>query len=235
MEHEEKNVQLASEKVELSRMQSFGKYIIRLQGTANVLRNNEIHLKRITGKMTVDLDVLHAFMKDRVGDNIKCSLTVTGKWNRLGNRNMKVLKKPREPFKFTQGNNHGAIIDFGRRPGDNMLLFYFPKERRTTKENIVTSNRTMSDWTVCPIGITIRSQEKRGISPEKKTLSRNAFKKLNHTKGSSSMILSRSMHKWSKDIDIISKVEQSVGQVNQLANQATVPIRISIKRTCGFS
>lgn len=151
------NDQLASEKEKLRRLQSFGENINELQSTSNVLMSNETSLKCITNKMTVYLNVFCALLKNKIGSNVNGTFTITMKWNRLGNQNMKIQKKTIQPFKFTKSDCHRSIFSLGRRAGECVLLLHLPRKRGTTKRNKVTSNRMTSNRRTILILITISS------------------------------------------------------------------------------
>jgi hypothetical protein len=54
-----------------------GKEICNLQGRRNKRQSNGAMFEKMTNKMTIDLNVLSAFMKNRVMSNLNRTLVVT--------------------------------------------------------------------------------------------------------------------------------------------------------------
>ena len=64
---------------------------------------DDLSTKFFTYKMTIDFDMLGAFMKNWIVGDVKSSLIITVELHRLRMRYTKVLKKQLKPKKFTSG------------------------------------------------------------------------------------------------------------------------------------
>lgn len=74
------------------------KNVSRLGSSRNAGGSYETKLKRITNKVTVDLDLLSAFVENRICSNLNGRLTVTIKGNRRMHKNVKIKKQAAKPF-----------------------------------------------------------------------------------------------------------------------------------------
>ena len=54
-----------------------GKKICNLQGRRNKRQSNDAMLEMMTSKMTIDLNMLSSFMKNRVASNLNRTLVIT--------------------------------------------------------------------------------------------------------------------------------------------------------------
>jgi hypothetical protein len=64
--------------------------------------------------VAINVEVLGAFMKDRVGSYVKGTLIITIKDGKLGASDVQVLKKVNKPLEFTCSRGEGAILSLRR-------------------------------------------------------------------------------------------------------------------------
>lgn len=119
-------------------MEGFGKDINRLEISMMIARSEKTRLEGILDKVTINLNVLRAFMEYRISHNMDGSLTITMEKNGSRNRIAEVPKKLTGPLEFAQGDNHGAILNFNRRAGNSQLFLGLPRDRRTSQRDKIT-------------------------------------------------------------------------------------------------
>jgi hypothetical protein len=83
----------------------FGRYRQELHNTS---------LQFFTHNVAINVEVLGAFMKDRVGSYVKGTLIITIKDGKLGASDVQVLKKVNKPLEFTCSRGEGAILSLRR-------------------------------------------------------------------------------------------------------------------------
>lgn len=107
-----------------------------------------------------------------------------------------------------------------------MLFFCVPRDRRSAQGDKIIGDRTSSDGTTGPVGITISHQFKDSISTKKNPLPKIAFREDNNANGSIPMFLMRRLHELGQCINCISKVRPSNVQIYDFANQEMISIRL---------
>lgn len=64
------NAQLVNKREKISRKKCLSEDVSRLKGTLYITWGNKFGLKGITIKMTINFNMLHALMKNRIGCNV---------------------------------------------------------------------------------------------------------------------------------------------------------------------
>jgi len=90
--------------------------------------------------MTVNFNMLGAFMEDRVPSELKSRLTVTVKGDRTSVRNPEFSQQPNKPSNLSSSLGHGTVFSFSGAFGNSGLLLGLPTDRRSTKQEHIASN-----------------------------------------------------------------------------------------------
>lgn len=108
------------------------------------MKRNQIIMKTITNIMTINFNILHALMKDRILGDTQSSLTITiyRTWSR--NDHTKVMKKANKPNDFSDNLMKSSILGFSRGQRNGRLFLTFPRNRANTQCDKKISNRTSS-------------------------------------------------------------------------------------------
>jgi hypothetical protein len=108
---------------------------LMLRGNMKSAKNTGLNF--LTNHMTIDVNVFGTFMENRIGCNVKSSLTVTIKECSLEG-NLQVVEKSLKPHNLTAGGCHCSVLSLSRRSGDCSLFLRFPRNQRTIKKDAET-------------------------------------------------------------------------------------------------
>ena len=95
-------------------------------------------LEVLESDVTVDLNVLGAFMKDIIISNVDSITIVTIK--RSGSRlwSIHVSQEPAKSDKLVGGVSKGMILSLNTGMGNNILLLAMPRDKRSSQQKIET-------------------------------------------------------------------------------------------------
>ena len=114
----------------------------------------------VSDKVTIDFNMLHSLMKNKIIDNIHSRLLVTIHYYWLVINNTHFRKERLNPHQFTRYMSHGSIFSLSTISRPNILFFI------ASNKNTIINNRT----TINKITITISIRISHNIQMKGKSI-----------------------------------------------------------------
>ena len=111
---------------------SLGKDISRFVSKGDGEQHEISFLEMLVSDMTVDLNVLGAFMEDIIMSNKDNTMIVTIKRSDSGLWSIHVSQEPVKPNKLASGVGKGTILNLSTGTGNHILLLTMPQDKRST-------------------------------------------------------------------------------------------------------
>ena len=111
---------------------SLGKDISRLVSRGDGEQLEISFLEMLTSDVTVDLNMLGAFVEDIIMSNVDSTTIVIIKRSGSGLRSIHVSQEPAKPNKLASGVGKGTILCLSTGTGNHILLLAAPRDKRST-------------------------------------------------------------------------------------------------------
>ncbi|GMP43469.1 hypothetical protein CsSME_00012818 [Camellia sinensis var. sinensis] len=160
---------------------SFGEDISRLINRRDRMEMDSTMSNVLPNKMTVNLNVLGAIMKNIIVSNLKSTVIVTKEGSSARGSNTHVSKKPTKPEKLLSSISKGTVFGFGTRTSSKRLFLTAPRNKRITQKKAKPSSRAAVSRIASPISIRESTKLERGAGGIMKTMKHGAFEIANDT------------------------------------------------------
>jgi len=113
-------------------MEDLGEAISKLFFRADRKKMEEIGLHLLTNNVTIDIEMLSAFMEALVVGDVACRFIITVHNSSLRGFNLEIMQEVAKPLNLTRGSSKGSILCLSRRPRNSSLFLGFPGNKRGT-------------------------------------------------------------------------------------------------------
>ena len=132
---------------------SLGEDINRLVSRRDGEQLEIAFLEMLASDVTVDLNVLGAFMEDIIMSNVDSTTIVTIKRSGNGLWSIPVNQKLAKPNKLTDSVSKGTILSLNIGMGNHITLLATPRDKRSTQQETKTYDRALISRITCPVHI----------------------------------------------------------------------------------
>ena len=132
---------------------SLGEDINRLVSRRDGEQLEIAFLEMLASDVTVDLNVLGAFMEDIIMSNVDSTTIVTIKRSGNGLWSIYVNQKLAKPNKLTDSVGKGTILSLNIGMGNHIMLLATPRDKRSTQQETKICDRASISRITCPVHI----------------------------------------------------------------------------------
>ena len=131
--------------------------------------------KMMTDKVTIDLNVLGALMKNIIMSKVNSTTVVTVKMSVDGLRSTHVSQELTKSEEFRGSIGKSMVLSFSTRASNNKLFLVTPKDKRGTQQEAITSGRATVSGISSLVYINIGAQLKRRLGREVKAMEKRTL------------------------------------------------------------
>jgi hypothetical protein len=140
-----------------------------------ILRLDEFGFNLLMYVMTIDFDVLYAFMKYLIGRNMHNSLIVTKQCHRSNVMKSKISKKLFELYQFASSRGQSTILCFSTWASYNILFLASPGHQIATYKHTIASGRSTIERISYSVKISVSRDVIMTIANHNYTTTNGAF------------------------------------------------------------
>ena len=130
---------------------SLGEDISRLVSRGDGEQLEIVFLEMLTCDVTVDLNVLGAFMEDIIMSNVDSTTIVTIKRSGGGFWSIHVSQELVKPDKHAGNVDKGTILSLSTGMGNHIMLLATPQDKKSIQQETETCDRALISRITCPV------------------------------------------------------------------------------------